>query len=295
MDLVVHTRRLPVPGATVLGGRFHTVRGGKGANQAVACARLGAETWLVGRVGGDVFGAQLRQGLEADGVRCDYLRCDVTEPSGVALIVVDETGDNMIVVAPGANMKVTAEEAAVAVRALAPQAVLCQLEVPLPAVVAAFEAARAQGALTVLDAGPPQPLPAALLAQTDVLSPNETEARAILGMQADARLQPEEAAQRLLELGPGRVVLKLGAAGALVAGPEGIHHVPAFPAQVVDTTGAGDAFTAALAVSLAEGSDAVTATRTAAAAGALAVTVFGAAPSMPTRQRLEAFLREQTT
>ncbi len=295
MDLVVQCPRMPIAGETIIGGRFSTVRGGKGANQAVACARLGADTWMLGRVGRDSFGDELLAGLTGDGVHCDHVGRDDAEPSGVAMILLDERGENSIVVAPGANRALTPDHVAAAAEALGFDAVLCQLEVPLETVEAAMQAGREKGALTVLDAGPPQALPARLVAAADVLSPNETEARVILGLGVDAELEPVAAAERLLEAGARSVVLKLGAEGALVGGPEGIEHVAAFRVEPVDTTGAGDAFTAALAVSLAEGQDLVDATRVAAGAGALAATVFGAAPSMPTRERLEEFLREGGT
>jgi ribokinase len=303
MDLVVKCSRMPLAGETVIGGEFSTVRGGKGANQAIACARLGAETWILGRLGPDAFGDQLLAGLLSDGVRCDFLSRDHAVPSGVAMIIIDSTGENSIVVAPGANMRITVQEVATAVETLQFDAVLCQLEVPLSAVAAAFQAGRDKGALTVLDAGPPQYLSPDLLSLVDVLSPNETEARAILGEAPDADLSPHQAAEHLLATGARNVVLKLGAEGALVANHEGTQHVPAFRVKPVDTTGAGDAFTAALTVALVEKGGSpqgwhrlplehlVSATRIAAAAGALAATVFGAAPSMPTRDRLEEFLR----
>lgn len=290
MDLVVKTPRMPAPGETIIGGDFAQVRGGKGANQAVACARLGAETWMLARVGRDAFGEDLVRGLSEDGVRCDYVRRDEDAPSGVAMIIVDDAGENTIVVAPGANMQLTPADVMAIDEFGRFDAVLCQLEVALPVVSAAFARAREEGVLTVLDAGPPQRLPSELLHRTDVLSPNEPEARAILGEMVDAELDPEDAATRLLSAGAGAVVLKLGAEGAMMATADGVCRIPAFKVDPVDTTGAGDAFTAALAVSLAEGKELSEATAIAAGAGALATTVFGAAPSMPTRQALEEFL-----
>lgn len=293
MDLMIRLPRMPLPGETILGGEFHMVRGGKGANQAVACARLGASTWMLGRVGRDAFGNELVHGLEADGVRCEYLVRDDTAPSGVAMILVDASGENTIAVAPGANMRVTADDVAIAVRSLDFDAVLCQLEVPIEAIAAAFQVGRERGALTILDAGPARALPPELLSLVDVLSPNRAEALAILGLEKQEEPTLEETAQRLLQTGARNVVLKLGAQGALVVSADGLAAVPAFKVDPVDTTGAGDAFTAALAVSLAEGRELITATRLAAAAGALATTVLGAAPSMPTRERLTQFLDSQ--
>lgn len=292
MDLVVQAPRIPVPGETILGGSFARVRGGKGANQAVACSRLGARTMMLGRVGADGFGDELLAGLEGDGVDCSLLRRDDEAASGIAIIVIDESGENAIVVAPGANGRVSTDDAS-AVRSLTGvDAVLCQLEVPVAAVEAAMGAAREAGAMTILDAAPPTRLPASLLAKVDVLSPNQTEACAILGEPIDACLAPEDAAGRLLDAGARQVVLKLGAKGALAAWEGGMELVPSFLIQPVDTTGAGDAFTAALAVSLASGKDLVAATTAACAAGALAATVFGAAPSMPTAEAVVAFLAQ---
>ncbi|MBC7287095.1 MAG: ribokinase [Armatimonadetes bacterium] len=290
MDLVVQSPRMPVAGETVLGGRFQKVRGGKGANQAVACARLGAETWMLARVGTDAFGDELVAGLRSDGVNVDLIVRDPDEPSGVAFIVVDASGQNSIVVAPGANMRLSPEDLERVVSWAAFDVLLMQLEVPTSTVLEASRKASEAGVLTVLDAGPPQPVPKELLGAVDVLSPNETEARAILGLPADAPLVPDEAAQRLLELGAKAVVLKLGADGALLATADGLWRVPAFRVEPVDTTGAGDAFTAALAISLAEGRPLQDAARFACAAGALACTVFGAAPSMPSREAVERML-----
>jgi len=290
MDLVVQAPRMPLPGETIMGGPFRTVRGGKGANQAVACARLGADTWMLARVGADSFGDQLVAGLQSDGVRTDLIARDTDEPSGVAIIIVEESGQNSIVVAPGSNMRLTPADLDRVGDWAAFDVLLMQLEIPIEVVQAAVERAQAAGVLTVLDAGPPRELPAGLVAAVDVISPNETEARAIMGLPADAPLSPEDAARRLLDAGARNVVLKLGADGALVATAEGVEHVPAFKVEPVDTTGAGDAFTAALAVSLAEGKTLAEAARVACAAGALACTVFGAAPSMPSREAVERFM-----
>ncbi len=293
LDLVVKAPRLPMAGETIFGADFATVRGGKGANQAVACARLGAETWMLGCVGRDAFGDQLATGLGADGVRGDYLRRHDSAPTGVAMIVIDAAGENSIVVAPGANMELAPADVAAVGDLQRFDAILLQLEVPMPVVEAVVAAGRANGVLTVLDAGPPRAVPPAVLTGVDILSPNETEARVILGEPIDSPLAPEEVADRLISAGARSVVLKLGAEGALVALPDAQERVKAFPVQPVDTTGAGDAFTAALAVTLAEGQDIVRAATVGAAAGALAATVFGAAPSMPTRDQVNQFLTER--
>lgn len=291
MDLVVKAPRMPVAGETVMGGEFSTVRGGKGANQAIACARMGAEVWMLGCVGQDAFGDALIEGLRADGVRCELMRRHPTAPSGIAVILIDASGENSIVVATGANGELAAEDVATVQGFERFDAVLTQLEAPLETVRATLRRAREHGVLSVLDAGPPTEGAQELVAEADVISPNETEAKALLGLPVQERLEPGEAADRLVAAGARLVVLKLGAEGALVAGPDCIEHIPAFMVEPVDTTGAGDAFTAALAVSLAEGEDPVRAATVGAAAGALAATTFGAAPSMPTREAVEEFMR----
>ncbi len=291
MDLIVRAPRIPSPGETVLGGEFHTARGGKGANQAVACARLGAETCFVGRVGQDAFGDQLAQGLADDGVDCRFLRRDSEAPTGVAMIVIDQAGENSIVVAPGANSRVAPLDLPRDLSGF--HVLLCQLEVPVATVAAAARAAREAGLITVLDAGPPNEKARDILGLFDVVSPNETEARLLLGLSEGDQFDPEDAARKLLEMGPCSVVLKLGAEGALAVDESGdFHRVPAFKVQPVDTTGAGDAFTAALAVALGEGRTLGDATRMACAAGAIATTKLGAAPSMPTRAEVEQLLAQ---
>jgi len=293
MDLVVKAPRMPVGGETVMGGEFSTVRGGKGANQAIACARMGAEVWMVGCVGRDAFGEALVAGLEADGVRCDYMRRHPTAPSGIAVILIDASGENSIVVATGANAELGENDLRQVPGFSAFDVVLTQLEAPLGAVRATLARAREAGVTSVLDAGPPTEAAKALVGGPDVISPNETEAKALLGIPVTEELEPTEAADRLIAAGARNVVLKLGAEGALVARPDCMERVPAFKIDPVDTTGAGDAFTAALAVSLARGDDLVRATTVGAAAGALAATVFGAAPSMPMGEAVEQFMRER--
>ena len=308
MDLVVKAPRMPVGGETVMGGEFSTVRGGKGANQAIACARMGAEVWMLGCVGRDAFGDALVEGLEADGVRCDLMRRHDSAPSGIAVILIDASGENSIVVATGANAELTGDDLNRVEDFSRFDAVLTQLEAPLGAVRATLAKAREHGVRSILDAGPPTEAAKVLVAEPDVISPNETEAKALLGIPMTERLEPTEAADRLIAAGARNVVLKLGAEGALVAWNSGtrsqfdtaqlghvpeFQRVPAFKIDPVDTTGAGDAFTAALAVSLARGDDLVRATTVGAAAGALAATVFGAAPSMPTGEAVEEFMRER--
>lgn len=288
MDLVVRTERLPRPGETVRGGEFHTIAGGKGANQAVAAARLGADTYLVGRVGADDFGRRLRDAVEGNGVNIAHVSIDDDHPTGVAMIIVQASGENSIVVARGANDAVSPQDvqAASAVIAAA-EVVLLQLEIPLETVAAALEAARAAGVKTVLDAGPACPLPEDLLRLPDVLSPNLVEAEVLLGHPIPGAL---EAARELRACGALACVVKSGAEGCAWALSQDAGHIPAIPVEVVDTTAAGDAFTAALGVALAEGREVPAAAAWANYAGALAVTRLGAQPSMPTRRELEHFV-----
>ncbi|UCH36420.1 MAG: ribokinase [Armatimonadota bacterium] len=288
MDLVVRAERLPRPGETVRGTEFHTIPGGKGANQAVAAARLGAEARMVGRVGDDDFGERLRQGLADNGVAVDDVVADREHPTGVALIVVQESGENSIVVAGGANGAVTAKDVAAAKDAVSSADVLLlQLEIPLDTVAAALDAASAANVASILDAGPAAKLPDAVRNAANVLSPNLGEAEVLLGRPVSDAL---DAAQALVAAGAPACVVKSGAQGCAWAVPGQSEHLPAVAVDVVDTTAAGDAFTAALGVALAEGKPLADAARWASFAGALAVTRLGAQPSMPTRQELEDFI-----
>jgi ribokinase len=282
MDLVAYVPRAPKLGETVTGRAFRTVPGGKGANQAVAAARAGAEVSMIGAVGSDDFGARLRAALDGAGVDTDLLRT-VEGPSGTAHIVVDDEGDNAIVVIPGANGTVTSllpgDDALIATA----DVLLLQLELPLSAVVAAAEAARRHGVRTLLTPAPAQPLPPGLLAATDLLLPNEHEAASLTGV-AD----PHAAAAELLRHVP-EVVITLGGAGSLYAarGTEPVT-VPAPQVRAVDTTAAGDTFAGTLAVALGEGRPVPDALAWASSAAALSVQRPGASSSMPYRSEIDA-------
>jgi len=293
-DLVITAPHLPQTGETVTGGEFATFPGGKGANQAVAAARLGASVAMVGAVGSDGFGRQLRDGLLQNGVDVTHVSVIEHTASGVALITVDPRGQNTIVVAPGANGKLTPAHVEAARQAIAgSEVLLLQLEIPLGCVGRAAQLARQGGARVVLDPAPapPEPLPEGLLRLVDVINPNEVEARALTGIDAADERGARAAAEQLLALGCRTAVVKLGARGAFVASGALRRLLPAVPVEAVDTTAAGDAFAGALAVALAEGADLVTAVRLANVAGAVAVTRMGAQPSMPTRAEVEAFAR----
>jgi len=291
MDLVVRAPRFPRAGETLRGEGFKLVPGGKGANQAVAASRLGASVKMVGRVGADAFGPELRKTLEEAGVDVAEVKPVSGAATGVALIILDASGQNSIIVAQGANLLVRPEDLR-PLGALFEQSevLLLQLEIPLESVEQAVKMAKERGIKVVVDAGPPTPLGRELLREIDVLSPNETEAAALLGHEVKSLEEAKEAGKQLLEMGAGSVVFKLGERGCLVITPEKMERFPAYKVEVVDATAAGDAFTAALAVGLAEGRPLSEAAVFANAAGALACTRFGAQPSMPTRAEVEKFI-----
>ena len=281
MDLVSDVARLPKPGETISGGELALIPGGKGANQAVAASRLGGEVHMVGRVGSDAFGPVLRDGLERNGVDVRYVKRS-PGASGTATILVQDGGENSIVLAPGANGQVSKADVDAALPLLRrADAVLLQLEIPLPTVIHAIKRCRKLGVRTILDPGPaPKTLPPAELLKVDVISPNETEAAALVKDGDDSR----SLCKALLKAGAKNVVLKLGAAGSLHADKSLVlTAVRSFKIKPVDTTAAGDSFTAGLAVALSQARTWPDALRFANAAGALACTVYGAQPSLPKR------------
>ncbi|WP_460065886.1 ribokinase [Streptomyces sp. YKOK-I1] len=284
-DLVIGVDRRPAAGETVLGSDLATHPGGKGANQAVAAARLGARTALLARVGDDAHGRLLGDSLRAAGVDTAGILTGGA-PTGVALITVDPSGDNSIVVSPGANSRLTpADVRAAGDLFRAARVVSAQLEIPLETVVA-VAASLAPDSRFVLNPSPPRPLPAVVLAACDPLIVNEHEARVLLGDRTGP--EPEDWARDLLALGPRSVVVTLGARGALVADADGTTRIPAVRVAAVDTTGAGDAFTAALAWRLGLGEPLAVAAAYAARVGAAAVTKAGAQVSFPTAEEVEA-------
>lgn len=294
MDLVARMAKLPRPGETVHGDVFQTIPGGKGANQAVAAARLEARVTMIGRVGDDPFGVTLKQSLAEYGVSVEHVMSTEGCSSGVALIGVDSTGANSITVIAGANGKLTPDDVAQRADVIASaDAVVMQLETPVETIARAIQLAQQQRVRVILD---PAPAPAGVLPQAlysvDLISPNQTEAEALTGMVVHDLDSAVQSARQLQRNGARDVVLKLGEMGALVCTAEGIvTHVPAESATVVDTTAAGDAFTAGLAVALSEGRPLVDAARYGCAAGTLACTIFGAQPAMPDRDAVERFLR----
>jgi ribokinase len=292
VDMVVQSPRIPRPGETILGGKFHMVPGGKGANQAVAAARLGAEVTFVARVGADAFGADTLERLTAEGIRTDYITRDPEASHGVALILVDQTGENAIAVAPGANARVGAEDVDRAEPAIAEcDVVLLQLEVPLEAVERAVELGKKHGKRVLLNPAPYTALPDRILSRVDVLTPNETEAEMLLGGGEAGLTGVAGTAEELLRRGVGSVIVTLGKEGVLVVRPEEQFRVPGRRVKAVDTTAAGDAFCGALAVRIAEGAEFRDAVRFAVSASALSVTRIGAQSSLPSRAEVEALIR----
>jgi ribokinase len=297
MDFVVSVDRLPAPGETVLGRDFKLIPGGKGANQACAAGKLvtGATVVrMIGRVGYDVFADHLKASLAAAGVDVGAVNATKSQPTGVAMIWVDRQGQNSIVVASGANDALAAADVE-AMRKVFRGAslVLFQLETPLDTVSAALALAREEGARTMLDPAPAQPLPPELLAHVDILTPNESEALMLLG-RPPARVSLEQApdlAAALRRLGPRTVVLKLGDQGSYYCDDTVAFHTPAFAVEARDTTAAGDTFNAALAVALSETQPADRAVRFANAAAAISVTRMGAQASAPTRAEVDRFVK----
>ena len=297
-DLVIRTPRLPEAGETVTGGEFAAFPGGKGANQAVAAARLGAQVALVGCVGGDDYGRRLMDSLRQDGVDVSRVRIDEGCASGIALITVDPRGQNTIVVAPGANQRLRTEDVAGAEAIVAERAILLlQLEIPLETAVAAARLASIHGVRVVLDPAPipTQPLPGELFSVIDVITPNEGEAQRLTGTPITDERSAEAAADRLVRAGARAAVIKLGDRGAVVHDGKRTVAVPGIAVEAIDATAAGDAFAGALAVALAEGNDLIDAVSFANTAGALATTRRGAQPSLPYRTEVDALLTATRT
>jgi ribokinase len=287
MDLVVRVPHAPIPGETVLGGDFETYPGGKGANQAVAAARMRGEVTMVGRVGNDDFGDALIQNLVEDGIKTTQVIKDSSAATGVAMISVASDGENAIVVASGANMQVSVEDVN-KVRPLMRETdiLLVQLECPLETVTAAVELAKAYQVPVIFNPAPAQQLPRALLNNLDYLTPNQSELKHLTGEE-----DIDKAIQKLKDWGVKILILTLGANGARVITQDMDEHLPSFEVTAVDTTAAGDAFNGALAVALAEGKSLLDAVWTGMAAGALAATKHGAQTSLPTREAVEDFLK----
>jgi ribokinase len=290
MDLVTRAPRLPRGGETLIGQSFATVFGGKGANQAVAAARLGAQVSMVGCVGSDAYGEALRGALLAERIDCQAVST-VEDSSGVALIVVDDNSQNAIVIVAGANGALTPEVVDRFDNVLqTADVIICQLEVPDATVGHALKRGRELGKTVILNPAPAsRPLPADWYAAIDYLIPNESEASALSGLPVDSLSTAEAAATRLIAMGAGKVIITLGAQGSLFANGTRFEHFPAPKVKAVDTTAAGDTFVGGFAAALAAGKSEAEAIRFGQVAAALSVTRAGAQPSIPTLSDVQAF------
>lgn len=292
MGLVTRASRLPRGGETLVGQSFATVPGGKGANQAVAAARLGAEVAMIGCIGSDAYGAQLRDALLVEGIDCQAVS-EVPGSSGVALIVVDDSSQNAIVIVAGSNGQLTpASLLAFDAVLQAAEVIVCQLEVPMDTVGYALKRGRELGKTVNLNPAPASgPLPADWYACIDYLIPNESEASALSGVPVDSLDSAKVAATHLLKAGAGKVIVTLGSQGALFADGQGFEHLLAPKVQAVDTTAAGDTFVGGFAAALASGQSEAEAIRFGQVAAALSVTRAGAQPSIPTLHDVQGFVR----
>ncbi len=295
MDLVARTPRLPAPAETIIGHQFFTAPGGKGANQAVATARLGQPTQMIGRVGGDGFGQDLLQNLALVGVDTSAIFVDSQTSSGVAIIAVDDQAQNNIIVIPAANGRVGQPDVDRVKSCLTnAKILLLQLEVPLDAIVAAAQAAQEQGVTVILDPAPAvDNLPEQLFKAIDIITPNEVEASQLVGFAVQTKDDAQQAANALLAKGTKTAIIKMGAVGVYYASADEQGFVDAFKVDAIDTVAAGDAFNGGLATALTEGHTLPEAVRWGAATGALSTTKTGAQQSMPSRADVETFLEVQ--
>jgi ribokinase len=287
-DLVVRAPHFPQPGETISGGDLRIIPGGKGANQAVAAARQGASVAMLGRVGQDSFGPFLLESLKSDLVDISHVHLDGSA-TGTAIIVVDANGQNSIVLSPGANGKVSPEDVDNA-SALRPGLILLQLEIPISTVLHAARRARQNGSLVILNPAPAQSLPDELISLADFVIPNETELSLLSGIEVRDISSAEKAARVLLDRGARNVIVTLGSKGALVISGKQVTQVASYKVDVVDTTAAGDAFIGGFASAMLRRLEIVDAVKYANACGALAVTKFGAQPSLPTKEETEKFI-----
>jgi ribokinase len=288
-DLVVRSPRFPKPGETISGEDLQIIPGGKGANQAVAAARQGANVAMIGRVGSDSFGPFLIQNLKTNHVDTSHVLTD-DSATGTAIIIVDTTGQNSIVLSSGANGKVSSADVERA-SSLTPNLILLQLEIPIPTVLQAARDAKIYGSRVILNPAPAQSLPEELIALADFIIPNESELSLLSGLDVKDINTAGQAAKVLLKQGAKNVIVTLGGNGALIVTKEETTHVPSFNVDVLDTTAAGDSFIGGFASQLLNSdTDLQAAVRYGCACGALAVTKFGAQPSLPTKAEVEQFL-----
>lgn len=289
-DMVIKAAHLPRPGETILGGTFFMNPGGKGANQAVAIARLGGSVTFICKTGSDIFGHQSQQLFEEEGINTSYVFSDSGNPSGVALITVDEKAENCIVVASGANANLLPSDLAKAEEAIElADLILMQLEVPMETVCFVADIAWQKGKKVILNPAPAHPLPADLLHHLYLITPNETEAEMITGVKITDDISAVEAARVLSGMGVQHVIITLGSKGALICSDGEAEIVPALKVEAVDTTAAGDVFNGALTVALSEGRYLKESVRFACKASAISVTRVGAQSSAPYRNEVDIF------
>ena len=293
-DMIIKMPRIPKPGETILGGKFTTAAGGKGANQAVAAARVNGNVTFIARVGDDMFGQQAVEGFRKDNIDIDHLIVDKVEPSGVALIFVDDDGENSIAVASGANAKLSAEDVEnVQSTVRFADVLLMQLETPLETIQKTASIAEGNGGKVILNPAPAQPLSDELLSMIDILTPNEHEAGLLAGIEVTDVESAKKAGRLLLDKGLKSVIITLGSQGALLVTEDETELISGFKVKAVDTTAAGDTFNGTLAVGLAENMNLKDAIKFANAAAALSVTKLGAQPSAPTREEIDSFLNRK--
>ncbi len=294
--LTLKVKRLPSTGETVLASGYRMDYGGKGSNQAVGCARLGAEVAFVAKIGEDAFGEMALRLYREEGIDVAYVQQIANHPTGVGFILVEAgTGNNCIALDPGANELLSADDVEQCDAVLKTAAVvLTQLEIPVAAAEAALSLGRAHGATTILNPAPVRPLPASVLQSVDVLTPNQTEAKVLTGRNPDAAVEPEDVARDLIRAGVRKVVMTLGEKGALIVTSSSSNHIPGHSMHAVDTTGAGDAFNAGLATALATGESLESAVEFAVVTGGLAVTREGVIPSLPRREEVVQFYQQRS-
>ena len=295
--LTMKVDRLPSRGETLLATGYRVDHGGKGSNQAVGCARLGTQVSFVARIGKDTFGESALELYREEGVETSEVRQLDGVPTGVGFIVVEAaSGHNIITIDPGANERLTADEVGASRGVASSTVVLTQLEIPVAAAEAAMARGRQVGAVTILNPAPVRPLPASVLRNIDVLTPNLSESKVLAGHAPDSAIDPEEVAHKLIASGVKQVVMTLGEDGALIVSASGSKRIPAVRVTAVDTTGAGDAFNAGLATALARGASLEVAVQFAVVTGGMAVTNEGVIPSLPYRdQVLEFYLQSGLT
>ena len=294
-DMIIKLKKIPKPGETVIGGKFSTAAGGKGANQAVAAARAGGNVTFIARVGSDIFGDTALKGFKNDGLNVDYVITDSVEPSGVALIFVDENGENSIAVASGANAKLTPQDIKSCEHIIKENKfLLMQLETPIDTIETAAKIAAKNNVKVILNPAPAQKLNKELLKSVSIITPNETEAELLVGFPVTNEEDAERAAKVLMEMGIDIIIITLGSKGAFVLSDSFNGLVPSFFVKAVDSTAAGDVFNGALVVSLSEGKQIKDAVVFANAAAALSVTKMGAQTSAPRREDIEKLISSNT-